>query len=148
MRKSLALIIAVVLLVIPLSAHSKTLYVTADLLRFRLAPIDGDVEYRFECGEPVDVLSIENGWAECEVSGDTVYACADYLSDEEPWEEPVVVTTYNGSLNIRNSPSKGAKKVGEYKANTQIQLTGVSDEWGKTEKGWIMLEFTDYSDIR
>ncbi len=54
----------------------------------------------------------------------------------------VKVTAKKG-LNIRNGASTSYHKVGAYTQNTIVTITAQSNGWGKTNKGWICLAYTE-----
>jgi len=88
----------------------------------------------------------------------------DYTSygkgEEEPEEEEPETTTpaetqqgtiqVNGSLNIRSGPGTGYASVGSYANGTKVEIleqkTVGSMVWGKTNKGWISMQYVKLQD--
>ena len=54
-------------------------------------------------------------------------------------EEKAYITTAN--LNIRSKPSTASAKVGLYKKGKKIIVTEINKGWGKTDKGWVSLDY-------
>ena len=56
----------------------------------------------------------------------------------------IVANTYTG-VNIRTGPSTGYALVGKYLPGTQVEITevktGGASKWGKTEKGWVCMDY-------
>lgn len=53
-----------------------------------------------------------------------------------------VKVTANLGLNIRKGPSTNYNIVGAYTKGTVVTITETSSNWGKTNKGWICLDYT------
>ena len=53
-----------------------------------------------------------------------------------------VKITAGDGLNIREGAGTSYKKVGSYAKNTEVTIIAEKDGWGKTQKGWISLEYT------
>ena len=53
--------------------------------------------------------------------------------------------TANPELNIRREPNQGSTVVGAYKRNTQVTILETKNGWGRTEKGWISLQYVSQS---
>ncbi len=68
------------------------------------------------------------------------------LSDEVIPEGAVVRTVTVNGLNIRSAAGTGNAKVGTYAKGTQVIILEQTDHygqsWGRTEKGWISLDYT------
>lgn len=54
----------------------------------------------------------------------------------------VQVTATNG-LNYRSGPGSGHSIKGAYTNGTIITITDKADNWGKTNKGWVCLDYTE-----
>ena len=56
----------------------------------------------------------------------------------------IVANTYTG-VNIRTGPSTGYALVGKYLPGTKVEITevktGGASKWGKTEKGWVCMDY-------
>lgn len=53
-----------------------------------------------------------------------------------------VKITANSSLRIRAGASTSYSQIGSYYKNTIVTIYAVSNNWGKTDKGWICLDYT------
>lgn len=62
--------------------------------------------------------------------------------------DPVTVTVLRSGVNIRSGPGTNYSSVGKYDKGEKLVVTvvqkGGSYLWGKVEKGWICLSYTDY----
>ena len=62
--------------------------------------------------------------------------------------DPMTVTVTSGGVNNRIGPGTNYAKQGTYIKGEQLVLTAVQKggnyNWGKSEKGWIALQYTDY----
>ena len=62
--------------------------------------------------------------------------------------DPITVTVTSGGVNNRIGPGTNYAKNGTYSRGEQLVLTAVQKggnyTWGKSEKGWIALQYTDY----
>ena len=54
------------------------------------------------------------------------------------------VITANG-LNVREGASKNTKIVGNYSKGDVVTITELKDGWGRTEKGWILMDYVKTS---
>ena len=45
------------------------------------------------------------------------------------------------SVNIRSGPGTGYGKVGAYPMGTVVDVLEARDGWGRTDKGWVSLEY-------
>ena len=52
--------------------------------------------------------------------------------------------TVTSGLNIRKEPDPGSESVGTYSIGEHVTITEVQGEWGKTDKGWINLQYIKY----
>lgn len=50
--------------------------------------------------------------------------------------------TAKAGLAIRKSPTKNSTQLGGYAYGTVVTVSSVSSNWGKTDKGWICLDYT------
>ena len=89
--------------------------------------------------DSVEILAIVNGW------GYTEKGWISMMYVKLP--EPVYATgsaTVTVGLNIREEPDPDAAKVDVYTKGDRITIIGVKDGWGKTDKGWINLDYVKY----
>jgi len=90
-------------------------------------------------GDPVQLLAVVNGWGYTEKGWISMM----YVQLPEP-----VYTTGNATvtigLNIREAPDPDSEKVDAYTEGDHITILEVQDGWGKTDKGWINLDYVKY----
>jgi len=89
--------------------------------------------------DSVQLLAIVNGW------GYTEEGWISMIYVKLP--EPVYATgdaTVTVGLNIREEPDPSAAKVGAYRKGDRVTVMTVKDGWGKTDKGWINLDYVKY----
>jgi len=98
-------------------------------------------------GEEVEIIYIQDGWAHIRAfteSGDRGWVSAEYLSVSTELNGLYFNAT-NGRVRIRQKPSESAKtsawlpKGKETQVN-QISLDVNGNLWGRTSKGWILME--------
>lgn len=68
--------------------------------------------------------------------------------EEEPAKETKVDTikvTAKEGLNIRKEPNTECSILGAYVYNTSKDIYEIKGNWGRTQDGWICLDYTDYS---
>ena len=89
--------------------------------------------------DSVQILAVVNGWGYTEKGWISMM----YVKLPEP-----VYTTGNATvtvgLNIRKEPDPDSEKVDAYKEGEGITIIEVKDGWGKTDKGWINLDYVKY----
>ena len=89
--------------------------------------------------DSVEILAIVNGWGYTEKGWISMM----YVT----LPEPVYVTgsaTVTVGLNIRKEPDPSAEKVDAYREGDRVTILEVKDGWGKTDKGWINLDYVKY----
>ncbi len=89
--------------------------------------------------DSVEILAEVNGWGYTEKGWISMMYVA--LPD------PVYTTgsaTVTIGLNIREEPNPDSEKVDAYKKGDRVIITEVKDGWGKTDKGWINLDYVKY----
>ena len=55
--------------------------------------------------------------------------------------EPVIGIVYTPRLNIREQPGTGYATVGAYFSGEKVEILETKDGWGRTDKGWISMEY-------
>ena len=89
--------------------------------------------------DSVRILAIVNGW------GYTEKGWISMIYVKLP--EPVYTTgsaTVTVGLNIRAEPDAAAAKMDAYQKGDRVTILEVKDGWGKTDKGWIKLDYVKY----
>lgn len=114
--------------------------VTSDELNIRSGP---DTTFQrvgsYMENDSIQILGVVNGW------GYTEKGWVSMIYVELP--EPVYTTgsaTVTIGLNIREAPDPDSAKVDVYKEGDQIVILEVQDGWGRTDKGWINLDYVKY----
>ena len=91
--------------------------------------------------DPIQILAVVNGWGYTEKGWISMM----YVQLPEP-----VYTTGNATvtigLNIREAPDPNSPKVDAYKEGDRITVIEVIDGWGRTDKGWINLDYVKYDE--
>ena len=89
--------------------------------------------------ETVQILAVVGGW------GYTEKGWVSMIYVELP--EPVYATgsaTVTIGLNIREAPDPLSAKIDAYKEGDRVVILEVSGHWGRTDKGWISLDYVKY----
>ena len=89
--------------------------------------------------DSVQILAVVNGW------GYTEEGWISMIYVKLP--DPVYTTgsaTVTVGLNIREEPDAASAKLDVYKEGDRVTITEVKDDWGKTDKGWINLNYVKY----
>jgi len=89
--------------------------------------------------DSVEILAVVNGW------GYTEEGWISMIYVKLP--EPVYTTgsaTVTVGLNIREEPDPNSAKIDAYKKGDRVTILEVKDGWGKTDKGWINLDYVKY----
>ena len=114
--------------------------VTTNDLNIRTGP---DTTYQrlgsYMDGDAVQLLAVVNGW------GYTEKGWISMIYVELP--APVYATgsaTVTTGLNIREEPNADSAKLDAYKEGDQVVILEVKDSWGRTDKGWIKLDYVKY----
>lgn len=87
---------------------------------------------------------ISNGWID--VTGGL--AATPVYEDSDAAISPITVTVTTGGVNNRIGPGTNYAKNGTYSKGEKLTLTAIQKggnyTWGKSAKGWIALQYTDY----
>ena len=129
--------------------------VTANGLYIRKeASKDADVVGSYNNGATITILETKNGWGRT----DKGWVSMTYVSTTGTTTNNNTTTTNNNTttttttdgstyfitaseLNIRDSASTAGNKVGAYTAGDKVTVTETSNGWGKTDKGWISMQY-------
>ena len=116
--------------------------VTTDDLNIRTGPsTDFQSVGTYQKGEQVEVLGCVHRWAYTSQG----WISLDYLEARTPEYTTGTYTTTIG-LNIRKEANADSEVVGSYAKGEVITILEVKDGWGKTDKGWINLNYTEYTE--
>lgn len=131
-------------IMIAITAMAETVYVYVntekDGLRFHMQPNKkSSVEYTLEKGEKVELMSIKDGWAECNVWCDVLYCSVDFISEVPPDDESLgeYKVVAKGPVIVRNRPSKDGDLVRKIKPKKTIEVIGWLNGYAKVEGGFI-----------
>ena len=131
--------------------------VTANGLYIRKDPSPtGDVVGSYANGTKITILETKNGWGRTEKG----WVSMTYVSttgntgntntnNNTTNNTTTNTTTTDGAtyfitaseLNIRDSASANGNKVGTYVRGDKVVVTETSNGWGKTDKGWISMQY-------
>ena len=89
--------------------------------------------------DSVQILAIVNDWGYTEKGWISMM----YVNLPEPVYATGSATVTIG-LNIREEPDPSAEKVDVYREGDRVIILAVNDGWGKTDKGWINLDYVKY----
>ena len=89
--------------------------------------------------DSVQILAIVNGWGYTEEGWISMM----YVTLPEPVYATGSATVTVG-LNIREAPDPSAEKVDAYREGDRVTILEVKNGWGKTDKGWINLDYVKY----
>lgn len=89
--------------------------------------------------DSIQILAIVNGWGYTEDGWISMM----YVKLPEPVYTTGIATVTIG-LNIRKEADPSAEKVDAYKKGDRVTILEVKDGWGKTDKGWINLDYVKY----
>lgn len=94
---------------------------------------------RYMEDDSVQILAVVNGWGYTEAGWISMI----YVKLLDP-----VYTTGNATvtvgLNIRVEPDPTTERVDAYKEGDRVTIIEVNNDWGKTDKGWINLNYVKY----
>ena len=114
--------------------------VTTNNLNIRSGP---DTTYKRVGGymenDTIQILAVIGGW------GYTEKGWVSMMYVELP--EPVYATgeaTVTVGLNIRKEPDPLSEKLDTYQEGDRVTILEVSGSWGRTDKGWIKLDYVKY----
>ena len=89
--------------------------------------------------DPVQVLAVVHGWGYTEKG----WISMEYVKLPDPvYATGSAIVTIG--LNIREEPDPASAKVDAYKEGDRITILEVKDGWGRTDKGWINLDYVKY----
>lgn len=87
------------------------------------------------------------GSSQCDLLGKTIVSSrrvhnylAVWLTEETPLPGRYVVTPASG-LRIRKGPGTSYARLGLYPCGTSVTLFEISNDWGRTDQGWVSMEY-------
>lgn len=123
------------------AAQPKTYYVTASpYLNIRSG---AGTNYRtvgsYKKDAKVTVTATKSGWSKTSKG----WVSTKYLSTKKPTTatSKTYYVTASPYLNIRSGAGTSYRKVGEYKEGAKVTTTTVKNDWAKTSKGWISMDY-------
>jgi uncharacterized protein YgiM (DUF1202 family) len=120
---------------------ARTATVTADTLNIRKEPdVKSEKVDTYAKDTKITVLETRNGWGRTDkgwVSLD--YVKFDDSTAEAPKTQKGTITATN--LNIRKEPKIDSESLGGYKKGETVEILETKDGWGRTDKGWISLDY-------
>lgn len=111
--------------------------ITTDDLNIRTGPATSfKSNGTLKKGDPVEILGQVDGWG---------YTQAGWISmNHVEFTYTTGSGTVTSGLNIRKEPDPGSESVGTYSIGDRVTITEVQENWGKTDKGWINLQYVRY----
>ncbi len=116
--------------------------VTASELNIRKEPsTESDKVGVYKKGDKIEILEVKGSWGRT----DKGWVSLDYVR----MDESTPTTTYKtgkgtvtaSSLYIRKKADKNSDIVGAYFKDDKVEILEVSGKWGRTDKGWISLDY-------
>ena len=95
-------------------------------------------------GAIVTILETKDGWGRTDmgwISMDYVTTIDDTTLDDSAESAPVP-----NKLNIRKEPDASSAVVGQYSNGTTITILETKDRWGRTDQGWIVMDYVNMTD--
>lgn len=112
----------------------------ADRLNIREKPdLLSAVVGNYYNGAIVTILETKDGWGRTDmgwISMDYVTTIDDTTLDDSAESAPVP-----NKLNIRKEPDASSAVVGQYSNGTTITILETKDGWGRTDQGWIHMDY-------
>lgn len=125
---------------------------------------DGKVQGSYAKGDVITILETKNGWGRTNkgwvsmdyvtTTGNTSSSSGSTSNNTNNNSGSSTTVTGNGSttvqlkgvvkvkeLNIRASGTTDAERVGSYSYGTRVEILEKSGSWGRTNKGWIHLDY-------
>ena len=90
-------------------------------------------------GAIVTILETKDGWGRTDmgwISMDDVTTI-----DDTTLDDPAESTPVPNKLNIRKEPDASSAVVGQYNNGTTITILETKDRWGRTDQGWIYMDY-------
>ena len=116
--------------------------ITADSLNIRKSASNtAEKVGSYVKGDKVKILEVSNGWGKT----DKGWISMAYVDMDESTivQTKKIGTITASSLHIRKEPDKTSESLGAYVKDDKVEILEVSSDskWGKTDKGWISMEY-------
>ena len=127
--------------------------VTSNGLNIRKEPnTTSTIVGNYANGAKITILETKNGWGRTDkgwVSMTYVSTTGTATNNNNTNNTTTTTTTTDGAtyfitaseLNIRDSANTNGNKVGTYVKGDKVVVTETSNGWGKTDKGWISMQY-------
>ncbi|MCI7019130.1 MAG: SH3 domain-containing protein [Clostridiales bacterium] len=112
----------------------------ADRLNIREEPdLLSAVVGNYYNGAIVTILETKDGWGRTDMG----WISMDYVTtiDDTTLDDPAESTPVPNKLNIRKEPDASSAVVGQYSNGTTITILETKDRWGRTDQGWIVMDY-------
>lgn len=108
--------------------------VTASELNIRKsAGTDADKVGSYKQGDKIEILEVKDGWGRT----DKGWVSMNHVTMGTTGKGTVTAS----SLTIRKGAGTGYEKVGSYENGAKIEILEVKNGWGRTDKGWVSLDY-------
>lgn len=90
-------------------------------------------------GAIVTILETKNGWGRTDMG----WISMDYVTtiDDTTLVDSAESVPVSNKLNIRKEPDASSAVVGQYSNGTTITILETKDGWGRTDQGWIFMDY-------
>ena len=101
----------------------------------------------YTVGTKVTILEVKGGWGRTDKGWINLsYVKMDSTTTGSTGNTGSTATTGEATitaseLNIRKDPSTSAESIGKYVKGDKVTILEVKDGWGKTDKGWISMDY-------
>lgn len=112
----------------------------ADRLNIREKPdLLSAVVGNYYNGAIVTILETKDGWGRTDMG----WISMDYVTtiDDTTLDDPAESAPVPNKLNIRKEPDASSAVVGQYSNGTTITILETKDGWGRTDQGWIHMDY-------
>lgn len=112
----------------------------ADMLNIREKPdLLSAVVGNYYNGAIVTILETKDGWGRTDMG----WISMDYVTtiDDTTLDDPAESAPVPNKLNIRKEPDASSAVVGQYSNGTTITILETKDGWGRTDQGWIHMDY-------
>ena len=125
-------------------AEAETAYVCVaegSHLNARSHPVNGKIEARLLPGWQVEVLTVDDGWAQLEGVGEsgTAWVAARYLSEDAPGTETRCMVSAGGRVRLRETPAgelvRWLQPGSMVTVTAHLTVDGV--RWARVGDGWV-----------